>query len=349
MPPPARSLGWFWYLGGGIVLGGMFATIVILSFKDGTAAEYDALLEADDAEPEMVDIPGGTFRMGNDTGAADERPAHEVTLRGFRMDKTEVTNGQFARFIKATGYVTIAERTPSRAKYPDADPKNLVPGSAVYAAVESDVHGWEGVTPVPPWWRYVRGACWRRPTGRGSDIRGKKNDPVVHIAWDDAVAYCEWAGKRLPTEAEWEYAARGGRTGDEYCWGAAPQGQGGKWYANTYQGTFPRHDAADDGYSTVAPVRQYPPNGYGLFDMSGNVWEWCADWYDSEYYAHSPKANPPGPEIGEQEGGQPQRVRRGGSFLCADSYCKRYTPHARDKNPPDSGASHTGFRCVQDR
>jgi formylglycine-generating enzyme required for sulfatase activity len=281
--------------------------------------------------------------MGNDSGADDERPAHKVTLAGFLLDKTEVTNGRFAAFVRATGYKTVAERPPDQRLFPGASA-----GSAVFVPVEAPLRGpWD--TPHPPWWTYRPGASWRHPHGPGSDLTGKRDHPVVHIAWEDAVAYCRWAGKRLPTEAEWEYAARGGLAGAEYCWGGDEQGTGGKWFANTFQGTFPHADTAADGFAGTAPVASYPANGFGLHDMSGNVWEWCADLYDARYYRVSPAEDPRGPVAGETEGGQPLRVRRGGSFLCADEYCRRYTPSSRDKNPADSGASHTGFRCAKDR
>lgn len=318
---------------------GLIVLLVVLSWKaEGTSP----------VAPGMVRIPGGTFVMGSDDGPPDERPAHAVTLRSFQIDATEVTNKQFARFVDATGYVTVAERQPDRAKYPGADPALLKPGSATFVPVECSTDPLTWPAPHPPWWQYTVGACWSHPTGPGSDLAGKSNHPVTHISWEDAAAFAKWAGKRLPTEAEWEYAARGGLTRQQFCWGSEQQGAGGKFFANTFQGTFPHADSGADGYVGTAPVKSFPPNGYGLYDMSGNVWEWCADWYRPNYYRYSPTDNPAGPETGELDGEQPQRVRRGGSFLCADGYCRRYLPAARDKNPEDSGASHTGFRCVKD-
>jgi formylglycine-generating enzyme required for sulfatase activity len=325
------------------------AVLGVALFAIGWTSEYDALREADDTKPEMVPVPGGTFWMGRADGPADEQPPHEVTVASFEMDATEVTVGQFAAFVKATGYVTVAERTPDPHKYPGADPALLKPGSAVFVPSDAPLNGpW--ATPHPPWWRYVPGASWRNPEGPQSTVKGRKNYPAVQIAWEDAAAYAKWAGKRLPTEAEWEWAARGGLGRKPYCWGDAPNGAGGVWYANAYQGKFPAADEGADGFAGLAPVKSFPPNGYGLYDMSGNAWEWCADWYDPGYYAAAPKDNPKGPEKGPLvEGeGQPQKVRRGGSFLCDDSYCRRYVPSARDKNPTDSSANHTGFRCVKD-
>jgi formylglycine-generating enzyme required for sulfatase activity len=311
----------------------------------GGGGDYDALREADSTPPAMVRVPGGTFLMGRENGPDDERPVHEVTVDAFEMDETEVTVGQFAAFVKATGYVTTSERVPDIRKYPDADPAYLKPGSAVFVALEADLDG------PPVWWRYVPGASWRSPEGAPSNVKGKRNYPVVQITWEDASAYAKWAGKRLPTEAEWEWAARGGLAQQPFCWGSATNGEGGKWYANAHQGKFPASDSGADGFAGLAPVKSFPPNAFGLYDMSGNAWEWCSDWYDPKYYAVSPKANPKGPAegtVGVEGEREAQRVRRGGSFLCDDRYCKRYVPSARDKNPPDSCANHTGFRCVRD-
>src|SRR5262245_57445291 len=351
LPTKTTSFPWLWVIPGVLVV--IFATVVIVLAMREDSSDAIALDLADDTLPKMTSIPGGTFVMGRDDGPVDEQPAHAVTVGPFLMDETEVTNGQFAAFVKATGYKTVAEGDPDLKKFPGAPRSKLVAGSDVFYAADAPLHGpWD--PPYPPWWRYVPGACWRRPEGKGSSLKGKKDYPAVQICWEDAEAYAKWAGKRLPTEAEWEFAARGGLDRQPYCWGSAKPGEGGKWYANTYQGRFPAEDIGADGFKGLAPVKQFPPNGYGLYDMSGNAWEWCADWYDSKYYSVSPKDNPRVPAMGEiiTEGPEavpePQRVRRGGSFLCDDSYCKRYLPSARDKNPPDSAANHTGFRCVKD-
>ena len=338
-PPAARRFPLRWILPT-ILVGTLAVGLLAISWGTGDAA----LREADDTPPAMVAIPGGTFWMGRDDGPQDEQPVHEVAIAPFEMDATEVTVGQYAAFVKATDYVTVAERTPDLQRYPDANPMMLRPGSAVFVPMDVDVHEQRGA-----WFRYVPGASWRHPEGRESSVEGKGNYPVVQIAWEDAEAYAKWAGKRLPTEAEWEYAARGGLDRKPYTWGDAKNGDGGTWYANAYQGKFPAADAGSDGFAGLAPVKSFPPNGYGLYDMSGNAWEWCSDWYDPAYYAVSPKANPQGPPSGPLVEGerQPQKVRRGGSFLCDDNYCRRYVPSARDKNPTDSSANHNGFRCVK--
>jgi formylglycine-generating enzyme required for sulfatase activity len=326
-PLPSRV--WKWAAAGVVVAAAVVAAVI---------------LAREPAPDGMVWVPAGTFWMGDETSPDGDAPLHEVSVSGFWMDRYEVTNAQFARFVEATGYVTVAERTPPKEKYPDAKPEMLVPGSAKFVpkVCKDPLHC------SPEWWEYDRGACWKHPEGPASSVVGRENHPVVHIAWEDAAAYAAWAGKRLPTEAEWEYAARGGLDRKEYVWGDAPQGAGGKYFANTYQGTFPEADTGADGFRGLAPVGSFPPNGYGLFDMSGNAWEWCQDWYQRDYYRFSPAANPPGPRAGDpDDGGQPQRVRRGGSYLCADNYCRRYLPGTRDKNPPDSSAVHTGFRCAK--
>ncbi len=313
-----------------------------------------------EAPPGMVWVPGGEFSMGCDDPRScpcggpdamrDARPIHRVYVDAFWMDRTEVRNEQFARFVQATGYVTIAEQTPRAEEFPGAPPENLVAGSTVFTPTP-------GPVPVDNhyrWWRYVKGANWRHPLGPESDIRGKEAYPVVHIAYDDAMAYCQWAGKRLPTEAEWEFAARGGLSGKVYPWGDDLRPQG-KWAANTYQGRFPvrNGDIGEDGFVGIAPAAQFPPNGYGLCDVAGNVWEWCSDWYRPDYYQTLAKTgklarNPQGPDepLDPAEPTEPKRVHRGGSFLCTDQYCTRYMVGSRGKGEVKTASNHLGFRCV---
>jgi len=304
------------------------------------------------AEFSMGAAPGGdgapqTTGCGSDP-LADARPVHRVRVDGFWMDRTEVTNEDFARFVAATGYVTTAERTPTAAEFPTAPPGNLVAGSVVF---DPPAH------PVPldshfRWWSYVARASWRHPFGPGSDLGGRERYPVVHVSYDDARAYAAWARKSLPTEAEFELAARGGLAGKPYPWGDELR-PGGRWMANTFQGHFPDHDGGDDGWAGLAPVASYPPNGYGLYDVSGNVWEWTADWYRPDTYAtlaaRGVADNPRGPDDGfdPYEPGVAKRVQRGGSFLCTTQYCARYLVGSRGKGEPSSGASHLGFRCVR--
>jgi formylglycine-generating enzyme required for sulfatase activity len=309
----------------------------------------------------MVWIPGGEFSMGaadpqgpdrNDVGmhaTNDSRPIHRVSVDGFWMDTTEVTNEQFAAFVKATKYVTIAERTPKAEDFPGAPPENLVAGSVVFSppghAVPLNDHF--------QWWSYVKGANWRHPLGPTSDLKGREQYPVVHIAYDDALAYAKWAGKRLPTEAEWEFAARGGLTGKPYVWGDEFRPKG-RWMANTHQGHFPNQDTGGDKFFGIAPVAQFPPNGYGLYDVAGNVWEWTSDWYRPDYYAQLAAAggvarNPQGPasSFDPSEPGEKKRVHRGGSFLCTDQYCSRYMVGTRGKGEVSTGTNHLGFRLVK--
>jgi len=300
----------------------------------------------------MVWVPGGRFWMGSEADSESNAPLHEVAVSGFWMDRTEVTNAQFAAFVRATGYKTVAEREPTAEDFGGVDlpPEKKKPFSIGFVPVPGDVPlfgPW--ATGGPPWWKAVYGADWRHPDGPGSSIAGRDTYPAVHISWYDAEAYAKWAGKRLPTEAEWEFAARGGLDRAEFCWGPEKQGAGGVWRANTFQGKFPGSDTGQDGFKGPAPVGTYPPNGYGLVDMSGNVWEWCADWYQRDYYRTGPRNNPAGPAVGDpgRDTPLPAKVRRGGSYLCADDYCRRYLPAARDHNPPNDGASHTGFRCVR--
>jgi formylglycine-generating enzyme len=308
----------------------------------------------------MVWIPGGEFSMGcadprscpcgGKEAMGDSRPIHRVSVDGFFMDQTEVTNDEFARFVAATGYRTIAEIAPTAAEFPTAPPENLVAGSTVFTPPAG---------PVPlnnhfHWWRYVHGADWRHPEGPQSDIAGRGSYPVVQVAYDDAVAYARWAGKRLPTEAEWEFAARGPQAGKRYSWGDELN-PGGKWQANIWQGKFPVTDTAADGFAGIAPVKKFPPSAFGLYDMAGNVWEWCADWYRPDYFRELAASggvtrNPRGPaaSFDPAEPDQPKRVHRGGSFLCTEQYCTRYLMGTRGKGEPSTAANHLGFRCVRE-
>jgi formylglycine-generating enzyme len=309
----------------------------------------------------MTWIPGGEFSMGapnppdrDEVGmkaSIDSSPIHRAYVDGFYMDKTDVTNAEFATFVKATGYRTMAERTPRSEDFPDAPPENLVAGSVVFSppahAVPLDDHF--------QWWDYVHGADWRHPLGPESSIKGKENYPVVHVALEDALAYASWAGKRLPTEAEWEFAARGGLAGKPYVWGDEFRPHG-KWMANTHQGHFPDRDTGEDGHTGIAAVAQYPPNSYGLYDMAGDVWQWTTDWYRPDYYQQLAAAggiasNPRGPDSSydPSEPRQPKKVHRGGSYLCTDQYCSRYIVGTRGKGDPSTGTNHLGFRCIMTR
>ncbi len=308
----------------------------------------------------MVWIPGGEFSMGaNDPPNLDEvgmqatedaRPIHRVYVDGFFMDKTDVTNAQFAAFVKATNYLTVAERTPRAEDFPGAPPENLVAGSVVFSPPDHPV----SLDNHLQWWSYIPGANWRHPLGPKSDLKGKENYPVVHVAYEDADAYAKWAGKRLPTEAEWEFAARGGRAGEPFVWGEEFCGSG-KFMANTHQGSFPMKDTGEDGFIGIAPVARYSANGYGLYDMAGNVWQWTSDWYRPDYYMQLARAgsvarNPRGPDspYDPSEPNEPKKVHRGGSFLCTDQYCSRYIVGTRGKGEVGTGTNHLGFRCVRD-
>ncbi|MFY7840798.1 MAG: formylglycine-generating enzyme family protein [Lacibacter sp.] len=307
----------------------------------------------------MVWIPGGTFSMGTAEAneslcevkgiTADATPIHQVYIDAFLMDEHEVTNAEFAKFVTATGYKTVAEQVPTKEEFPDAPAEMLFAGSLVFSPPATAVN----LNDYLLWWQFVKAADWKHPQGAGSTIEGKENYPVVHVAWEDAVAYAKWAGKRLPTEAEWEFAARGGYCGKRFAWGDEFN-PSGKAMANTFQGNFPNNDLAKDGFKGLAPVKQFAKNGYGLYDMAGNVWEWCADWYNHDYYqslaANEVIKNPAGPaeSFDPAEPGMKKKVHRGGSFLCTDQYCSRYVMGTRGKGEWRTGTNHVGFRCVKD-
>lgn len=292
----------------------------------------------------MVWIAGGSFKMGTND-YPDAQPVHEVKVNGFWMDEHEVTNAQFEAFVKATNYVTIAERPLDAKDYPGVPLENLVPGSAVFSPPAGKV----ALDDIQQWWRYVPGANWRHPKGPESSIVGLENHPVVQISYLDAKAYAEWAGKRLPTEAEWEFAARAGRPNTKYYWGdeLKPKGQ---WMANIFQGSFPNNNTAEDGFTGTAPVKSFPKNPYGLYDLEGNVWEWCNDLYHNAYYKNVLADNPKGPSVSNdpEEEGVEKHVQRGGSFLCSDQYCIRYVAGSRGKGETTSACNHLGFRCVKE-
>lgn len=304
----------------------------------------------------MVYIPSGVLSMGGDNAQAspDEFPKHDVKIEAFYMDSTEVTNEQFAAFVEATGYVTVAERALDwhelKQQLPPGSPappdSMLAPGALVFAPTDTEV----ALDNPQVWWRWVLGADWRHPAGPGSNIADLQDHPVVQVAWEDAMAYCSWAGKRLPTEAEWEWAARGGLADMIYPWGNESVNNG-QAKANFYQGIFPYKNTLKDGYATTAPVASYSPNGYGLYDMAGNVWEWCDDWYDAGYYGQKVGtiATSVGPTraLNPSRPHQQERVIRGGSFLCNDVYCSGYRNARRMGSTADTGLNHTGFRCVR--
>jgi len=310
---------------------------------------------SDVRHPGMVLVPGGMLSMGGDNNQAEanEFPKHMVKIDSFYMDETEVTNAQFKEFVDATGYVTIAEQPIDwdelKKQLPPDTPKpqdsELVPGALVFQYTDHPV----SLQGPQVWWKWTQGANWKKPQGPDSNIKEMMDHPVVHVAWDDAVAYCQWIGKRLPTEAEWEWAARGGLQDKVYPWGDESINEG-KYKANFYQGIFPYQNTAADGFELTAPVMSFAPNGYGLYDMSGNVWEWCADWFDHYYYKRkSAKVSlPNGPDKPNNPSRpmQPERVIRGGSFLCNDSYCSGYRNARRMGSTADTGLCHTGFRCV---
>ncbi len=309
----------------------------------GSCAAYSGLPSGDGETAGMIFVPAGTFAMGSDQQQPEERFTHFVRVDGFWIDRHEVTNAQFKKFVEATNYVTLAERPVDPRSYPDWPQEMFVPGSIMFVPPK-DARGADG-----RWWQYVAGANWRQPGGPGSSIAGKENYPVVHIAYDDALAYAKWLGRSLPTEAQWEFAARGGRDGED-DWSSAFDSEG-KPIANTWQGIFPVLNTNDDGYAEAAPVGCFPPNGYGLYDMIGNVWEWTSDWYRSGH-ARAAATNPAGPELISlrmASGQTPSRVIKGGSYLCSMNYCSRFRPAARQPQENDLAAAHLGFRTVLNR
>jgi sulfatase modifying factor 1 len=298
----------------------------------------------------MAWIAGGTFLMGSDEHYPEEAPAHRVTVGGFWVDRHAVTNAEFELFVRKTGYVTLAERPPDPAEYPDARPDLLVPASAVFRLTPHRVD----LRDQYNWWIYMPGADWRHPQGPGTSISTRPDHPVVHVAWQDVQAYARWVGKQLPSEAEWEFAARGGLEGATYAWGE-DLNPGGRWMANTWQGEFPMYNTAEDGYEGTAPVGCYPPNAYGLYDMIGNVWEWTTDWYQAHEQSSHPCCTLDNPRGGDRDRSYdpqtpdvriPRKVMKGGSHLCAPNYCQRYRPAARMPQSIDTTTSHLGFRCI---
>jgi formylglycine-generating enzyme len=387
--PTDPGLGRFWLFAGLGLLGLAFAIGGFVAIKRHYAPRYWTAddvgpIQINQAEPPgsapagMVWVPGGTFWMGSDQ-FDDAKPVHKVYVDGLWMDQTEVTNAQFAKFVAATGYVTVVERQPDPQKFPGFKPEMLGFQPDYTACLGmAPAAGWAGLPwagvwhtqsplkpfslvftmptrPVDPfktapsnWWRVVAGASWQHPEGPGSHLKGRDDHPVVQICFADAEAYAAWAGKRLPTEAEWEFASRGGLDKQPYSWGEQLTPHG-KPMANTWQGEFPHRNTLADGYLATAPVGFYPANGFGLHDMAGNVWEWCADWYQPKYPSAFPERNPTGPKASDDptEPGVPKRVQRGGSFLCCDNYCVRFMAGGRGKGEPESTANHIGFRCVQ--
>jgi formylglycine-generating enzyme len=304
------------------------------------------------ATKDMAWIPGGEFLMGSNDFYAEERPVRTVAVDGFWIDEHPVTVAEFRRFVKASGHVTWAERAPDPADYPDAMPELLVPGSLVFTGSTGPVD----LSDIQNWWTWVPGADWRHPEGPGSTLNGRDRHPVTHVSFSDAEAYAAWAGKDLPTEAEWEYAARGGLVGKVFSWGDdfAPRG---RMMANTWQGEFPWDNLLLDGYERTSPVKSFPPNGYGLYDMAGNVWEWTSDFFAPPPSGaaghpccapHNPRVTSPDQSYSEGAPGAqiPRRVTKGGSHLCAPNYCLRYRPAARQGQAVDSTSSHIGFRCT---
>jgi len=320
--------------------------------EEQTPGGAQATVPGQAPHPDMVWIPGGTFLMGSDRHYPEERPAHHVTVDGFWMDQAPVTNERFARFVEATGHMTLAEITPKAEDYPGALPDMLFAGSLVFVKPDGPVD----TKNIGNWWQWLRGAQWRHPRGMQSALEGLEHHPVVHVAFGDAEAFARWQGKSLPTEAEWEFAARGSLNGAPYAWGDEFL-PGDRHFANTWQGQFPWQNLGTDGYDFTSPVGAFPPNGYGLFDVIGNVWEWTTDWYHPKHPAEVLKAccvprNPLGPKAEDSYDPSqpaikiPRKVIKGGSHLCAPNYCRRYRPAARFPEPIDTSTSHLGFRCI---
>lgn len=301
---------------------------------------------------DMAWVPGGTFQMGSDNFYPEERPVHRVTVGGFWIDLQPVTNAEFRRFVEATGYVTVPERAPDPAEYPEVDPSLLVPGSLVFRRPPHRV----SLKDHRAWWAYVPGACWRHPEGPASTVEDREDHPVVHVAYEDAEAYAAWSGKSLPSEAEWEFAARGGLKNAAFVWGDEFM-PGGKIMANTWQGEFPWQNLKSDGYEGTSPVGSFSANGYGLYDMAGNVWEWTCDFFRPRHAEEPVKSccTPRNPRVESDEQNQtahlpdahiPRKVVKGGSHLCAPNYCLRYRPAARQGEAVETSTSHIGFRCI---
>jgi formylglycine-generating enzyme len=325
---------------------------VISDLFDKQSARLGEAKDRELSRSGMVLVPGGTFRMGSDKHYPEEAPVHRVAIDGFWIDRTPITNRQFKEFVRATGHRTVAEIPPDPKDYPGALPHMFFAGSLVFNPPRHpvDLRDWS------QWWQFLKGADWRHPYGPKSSINALDSHPVVHVSFADAQAYATWAGKDLPTEAEWEYAARGGIDGAEFAWGDGFT-PGGKHMANTWQGEFPRENRNEDGYERTSPVMAFPPNGYGVYDMIGNVWEWTRDWYSAKHDVDESKACciPKNPSGGRDDASYdrslpnikiPRKVIKGGSHLCAPNYCRRYRPAARHAQPIDTSTSHVGFRCI---
>ncbi|CAN5376507.1 formylglycine-generating enzyme family protein [soil metagenome] len=361
-PPATKSRFPLWLLPALLVA--IFLGAAAAHYFKKNATDPDDLLTGPaprSAPPGMVWIPGGTFLMGSDDADvdwkgrplfADSRPIHKVSITGFFMEIHEVTNDEFAKFVAATGYVTLAEKPVNKDELMktlppgvEPTPEMLVAGSLVFVQPAGPVD----LSNTNNWWAIVAGANWRHPQGPNSNIDNKGNHPVVQIAWADAIEYCKWSKKRLPTEAEWEYAARGGLEQKHFTWGDESPEANGKARCNFWQGEFPWKNTAVDGYAGTAPAGSYAPNAYGLHDMAGNVWEWCHDWYMADAYRNHEAKNPQGPKSSfDPADNNAKRIQRGGSFLCNPGFCSRYKPYGRGKGTPFEATSHVGFRCVQD-